>query len=124
MPSSPGQHGAKLTLFIPKPTEVDDYDPSNAFPLFVKRRKRDYVYLGPYQQPRCSDRLGYAEMELEVPSHVKEHHAKVVGKKDKPKWVVDAMKWERVVDTDEIAEAVVPKDIMRAFQRASSLPIM
>ncbi len=119
LPPSPGKHGAKLTLFMPEVSEADDYNPKEASPLFVKRGRRGYVYFGTYSQSRYSDRLSYAEMELEVPRSVKEHRAKEVGRSAKPKWIVDAMKWERIVDTDEEAQTFGPADILRAFQRVS-----
>lgn len=118
LPPIPGKHGAKLKLFMPEVSEADDYDPKEASPLFIKRgRGRGYVYFGTYTQPRYSDRLSYAEMELEVPRSVKDHRAKEVGRSAKPKWIVDAMKWERIVETDEEAQSLGPADILQAFQR-------
>lgn len=114
MPNNPGQHGAKLTLFMP---EVNNFDPTEAYPLFVRRGTGGFMYYGTYKQPRYSDRLSYAEMELEVPRSVKEHRAKESGKKGKAKWIVDAMKYQEVVETDEEAEAFGPEDILQAFQR-------
>lgn len=121
MPNNPGQHGAKLTLFMP---EISNFDPTDSYPLFVKRGTRDYMYYGTYKQPRYSDRLSYAEMELEVPRSVKEHRAKELGKKGKAKWIVDAMKYQGVVETDEEAEAFGPKDILQAFQRVCEAPFL
>lgn len=119
LPPSPGKHGAKLTLFMPEVSEADDYDPKEALPLFVKRGRRGYVYFGTYSQSRYSDRLSYAEMELEVQRSVKEDRAKEVGRSAKPKWIADAMKWERIVETDKEAQTFGPADILRAFQRVS-----
>lgn len=123
MPTRPGQHGAKLTLLVPEEPEGDDYSPKEACPFFVKRGSRGYVYYGTYRQPRYSDRLSYAEMELEVPRSVKEHRAKEVGRKDKPKWIVEALKCERVVATDEEAQAFGTGDILEAFQRVCEKPL-
>jgi len=109
---------------MPEESEGDDYDPKEAFPFFLKRGSRGYVYYGTYRQPRYSDRLSYAEMELEVPRSVKEHRAKEIGRKDKPKWIVEAMKWERVVVTDKEAQAFGPADILKAFQRVCRAPFL
>ena len=88
-------------------------------PLFVKRPNSGYFYFGTYRQPRYSDRLGYAEMELEVPDSVKRHRANEAGKKDKPRWVVNEMIYQRLVNSDKEAQAVSPLDILQAFQRVS-----
>ncbi len=117
MPLRGGHHGAKLTLFMPSVVEDDEYDAMEPFPLFAKYKTGQYMYLGTYRQPRYSDRLSYAEMEVEVPARVKTHRAREACKKPKPKWLVDAMISEQCVSTDEEAQAVEPQDILEAFQR-------
>jgi len=105
---------------MPETSEMDDFNLMGPAALFVKREGSGYLYFGTYRQPRYSDRLSYSEMELEVPESVKLHRAQKAGKKGKPKWMVQAMKDEKIVSTNEDAEAIEPEDILRAFETVSA----
>lgn len=90
LPRKPGQHGAQISSFIQYVNE--DLGP---IPLFIKRGAQGYLYYGNYVEPRFSDRLSYNEMARELPKHVRQHWANVLGDmpaKGKKMWVIQALK--------------------------------
>ncbi|KAH7120774.1 hypothetical protein B0J11DRAFT_438821 [Dendryphion nanum] len=107
LPSSPGQHGAKLTAFFNSNPE-DDYDSVPvgcsfvSVPLFVCNSAfggdkkgiagSRYVYFGHYTQTRWSDKLDYDRMEQQVPQNVKQYWAEELAAAGRAKWVTEAMK--------------------------------
>lgn len=102
LPSTPGQHGAKLTPFFnnatPEGTE-EDVSYTNV-PLFVassayagptKAKANEYVYFGTYSQTRWSDKLDSDRLRDMVSPKVIEHWAATLADPGRPKWISMAL---------------------------------
>jgi hypothetical protein len=95
-PTSPGQHGAKLTAFFNDTLtaqgdapELKDY---NNVPVFICLKPGEgYTYVGQYSQPRFSDKLSYSELLQHVPSRVLEYWAKQLADPHRPSWITDQL---------------------------------
>ena len=95
-PTSPGQHGAKLTAFFndsltPQGDIVGVEDYSNV-PVFVCLKPGEgYTYMGQYSQPRYSDKLSYSELFQHVPTRVLEYWAKQLADPHRPAWITEQL---------------------------------
>lgn len=97
LPTSPGQHGAKLTAFFNetvsgagKAPEEENYQD---VPVFVKASAKDeYSYFGNYSQLRFSDKLGYDTIAQNIPESVLRFHAEQLAETGRPDWVTKALK--------------------------------
>jgi hypothetical protein len=95
-PTSPGQHGAKLTAFFNDnltasghAVEVEDYE---NVPVFACLKPGEgYTYLGQYSQPRYSDKLSYSELRQHVPARVLEYWAKQLADPHRPTWITEQL---------------------------------
>ena len=95
-PTSPGQHGAKLTAFFNDTLtaqgdapELKDY---NNVPVFICLKPGEgYTYVGQYSQPRFSDKLSYSELLQHVPPRVLEYWAKQLADPHRPAWITDQL---------------------------------
>ena len=141
LPSHVGDHGARLTLFMPPfPDAIDVL--RDAAPLFIARRQGEYVYYGTYLQPRYSDRLGYNEMMEGVPKRVRKYWANQLRSKHngrQPLWAARALKEEGLVGADEpgqsrsagVSEMEARKaalikysDVIRAFRKVRQTTVL
>jgi hypothetical protein len=95
-PTSPGQHGAKLTAFFndnltASGDAVTEEDYSNV-PVFACLEPGEgYMYLGQYSQPRYSDKLSYSELRQHVPVRVLEYWAKQLADPHRPAWITEQL---------------------------------
>lgn len=97
-PTTPGQHGAKLTAFYnqsptEKGLELEEKD-YNDVPLFIclsQGKGRGYRYLGTYSQTRYSDKLSHSELFQHVPEHVLKYWAFLLADPDRPAWVTEEL---------------------------------
>lgn len=95
-PTSPGQHGAKLTAFFndnltASGDAVTEDDYSNV-PVFACLTPGEgYTYLGQYSQPRYSDKLSYSELRQHVPARVLEYWAKQLADPHRPAWITEQL---------------------------------
>ncbi|GAB7331378.1 hypothetical protein MBLNU13_g02808t2 [Cladosporium sp. NU13] len=95
-PTSPGQHGAKLTAFFndsltPQGDIVGVEDYLNV-PVFVCLKPGEgYTYMGQYSQPRYSDKLSYSEIFQHVPTRVLEYWAKQLADPHRPAWITEQL---------------------------------
>lgn len=95
-PTSPGQHGAKLTAFFndnltASGDAVIDEDYSNV-PVFACLEPGEgYTYLGQYSQPRYSDKLSYSELCQHVPARVLKYWAKQLADPHRPAWITEQL---------------------------------
>jgi hypothetical protein len=95
-PTSPGQHGAKLTAFFndtltAQGDALDAEDYSNV-PVFVCLKPGEgYTYMGQYSQPRYSDKLSYSELYQHVPARVLEYWAKQLADPHRPAWITEQL---------------------------------
>jgi hypothetical protein len=95
-PTSPGQHGAKLTAFFNDNLTVSgdavtEEDYSNV-PVFACLEPGEgYMYLGQYSQPRYSDKLSYSELRQHVPVRVLEYWAKQLADPHRPAWITEQL---------------------------------
>lgn len=104
LPSAPGDHGAKLTVFFNKSPEethshlfAEDTNTYENVPMFVEQKSANgqirYVYFGNYSQTRWSDKLDYDTMKNRVPQHVKEYWAtELADTALREEWVTEALK--------------------------------
>jgi hypothetical protein len=95
-PTSPGQHGAKLTAFFNDnltasghAVEVEDYENVPVFACLTPGE--GYTYLGQYSQPRYSDKLSYSELRQHVPARVLEYWAKQLADPHRPAWTTEQL---------------------------------
>ena len=91
LPSTPGEHGAKLTAFfnetLSNPGEAPDEDNYKNTPVFMcPEGKSEYVYLGNYSQVRFSDKLDYDRV-MAVPEKVRRYWAEQLAAEGRPEWV-------------------------------------
>ena len=99
LPSTPGQHGAKLTAFFNIDEPSDGSAVYENVPLFISaskwgdktRKNNEYLYFGTYSQTRWSDKLSYNDVNLHVPMHVKKYWAEQLADPARPKWVTKAL---------------------------------
>ncbi|TID23559.1 hypothetical protein E6O75_ATG03195 [Venturia nashicola] len=102
LPSTPGQHGAKLTPFFnnnsPEGSE-EDASYTNV-PLFIsssayagpdKAKANEYVYFGTYSQTRWSDKLDSDRLRDVVPQKVVEYWAATLADLGRPEWMSAAL---------------------------------
>lgn len=95
-PTSPGQHGAKLTAFFndtltAQGDELVQEDYSDV-PVFVCLKPGgEYTYIGQYSQPRFSDKLSYSELFQRVPTRVLEYWAKQLADPHRPAWITEQL---------------------------------
>jgi hypothetical protein len=96
IPSTPGQHGAKLTAFFndsltPDGACLDEEDYTDV-PVFVCLREGEgYTYLGQYSQKRYSDKLSHSELFQHVPSSILEYWASQLASPHRPAWITEAL---------------------------------
>ncbi|RDI78642.1 hypothetical protein Vi05172_g11379 [Venturia inaequalis] len=102
LPSTPGQHGAKLTPFFNNvcPEGTDEDVSYTNVPLFVassayagptKAKPNEYIYFGTYSQTRWSDKLDYDHMRDVVPKKVIKHWAATLADPGRPHWMSAAL---------------------------------
>jgi hypothetical protein len=96
LPSTPGEHGAKLTAFfnstLTSVGNMPDEENYKNTPVFVRAKgQNEYVYFGHYSQLRFSDRLDYDTIMEHVPLHVREYWAKQLTASNRPAWVTQAL---------------------------------
>lgn len=101
LPSTPGQHGAKLTPFFNNASPEGDEDISyNNVPLFVasstylgegKGKANEYIYFGTYSQNRWSDKLDADRLRDVVSEKVKQYWAATLADPGRPKWMTAAL---------------------------------
>lgn len=101
LPSTPGQHGAKLTPFFNNASPEGDEDVSyNNVPLFIassaylgegKGKSNEYVYYGAYSQNRWSDKLDADRLHDVVSEKVKQYWASTLADPGRPKWMTAAL---------------------------------
>lgn len=95
-PTTPGQHGAKLTAFYnqtptDKGLELGEEDYNNV-PLFIcVGQGRGYKYLGTYSQSRYSDKLSHSELFQHVPENVLKYWASLLADPERPAWVTEQL---------------------------------
>lgn len=95
-PTSPGQHGAKLTAFYndsltPQGDSVEVEDYQNV-PVFVCLKPGEgYTYMGQYSQSRYSDKLSYSELRQHIPTRVLEYWAKQLADPHRPAWITEQL---------------------------------
>jgi hypothetical protein len=97
LPSSPGQHGAKLTAFFNEsPPAKGEKLPDEAnylrVPVFIRvAGEKEYRYFGNYSQTRYSDKLDYERVITAVSENVRRYWAKQLTAQDRPEWVTEAL---------------------------------
>lgn len=95
-PTTPGQHGAKLTAFFndsltPDGSALDEDDYTNV-PVFIcLSQEEGYRYLGQYSQKRYSDKLSHSELFQHVPSNVLTYWASQLASPHRPAWITEAL---------------------------------
>lgn len=97
LPTQPGTHGAKLTVFfnetISGEGEAPDADNYNNVPVFIKTQGKDeYSYFGNYSQLRFSDKVGYDTIASVIPKSVLQHHAERLAETGRPAWVTESLR--------------------------------
>lgn len=92
LPSQPGHHGAKLTVFFNNPIDsvAGDVPTEENFmhvPVFIRsERQNGYAYYGNYSQKRFSDKLDY-ERVMALPEKVRRYWAEQLAAGERPEWV-------------------------------------
>ncbi|KJX93680.1 hypothetical protein TI39_contig4273g00006 [Zymoseptoria brevis] len=94
LPSSPGQHGAKLTPFfnetLTNAGDAPDEDNYKGVPLFIQSADPNdpgFRYFGHYSQLRYSDTVGYDTLMNHVPDSVRHYWAGQLSDRARPEWV-------------------------------------
>ncbi|KAK5686615.1 hypothetical protein LTS10_002735 [Elasticomyces elasticus] len=96
LPTSPGQHGAKLSPVFNdqefEPGQGPDVINFKDVPLFVREDgSKEYTYYGQYSQPRYSDKLDYERVMETVPKKVRQRWADCLTDPARPEWVTKAL---------------------------------
>jgi hypothetical protein len=95
-PTSPGQHGAKLTAFFNDSLTahgdaLEEEDYANV-PVFICLRPEEgYRYLGQYSQKRYSDKLSHSELFQHVPHDVMKFWASQLADPHRPAWITEQL---------------------------------
>lgn len=95
-PTSPGEHGAKLTAFFNDSLTADgdvlDEEDYHDVPLFICLKEGEgYTYLGQYSQKRYSDKLSHSELSERVPMHVLKYWAAQLADPARPAWITEKL---------------------------------
>jgi hypothetical protein len=142
-PTSPGQHGAKLTAFFndsltAQGDALKEEDYVNV-PVFICLKPGEgYTYLGQYSQKRYSDKLSHSELFDHIPAHILQYWANQLADPHRPAWITEQLiahfwpppPYTGPIPTDSAltspgtgvtepmdSERVLEKRVMRALER-------
>jgi hypothetical protein len=98
LPTTPGQHGAKLTPFfndtICGAGDAPGEKHYENVPLFIQSSNSNdpgFRYFGNYSQTRYSDRTDYDTLMTKVPDNVRHYWAEQLSDRGRPEWVTQKL---------------------------------